>query len=104
MRPALNLQEKDVTFMKDGKIERLEEFAAIYREVMGNLEELPLYTRLTRITKHAARICSAEASGTLLVKREGYLTFAAGCGYLNQQSLIGQEFAICNGPSSGLTG
>jgi PAS domain S-box-containing protein len=91
-------------FMKDEKIERLEKLSKVSREIMGNLEGLPLDQRLLLIARHAADILDAEASGILLVKRTGFLCFEAGAGYFNQESLKGQEFAICNGPNSGLTG
>ena len=90
--------------MMDEKIKRLEKLSKASREIMGNLEWLPLDRRLTLIAQHAADILEAEASGTLLVKRAGFLCFVAGHGYLNQESLKGQEFAICNCPNSGLTG
>lgn len=90
--------------MKDEEIKRWEKLSKISREIMGNLEDLPLDQRLKLIVQHAADILEAEASGTLLVERPGYLRLVAGHGYAYQESLEGQEFAICNGPQSGLTG
>ncbi|MGB9179940.1 MAG: GAF domain-containing protein, partial [Pyrinomonadaceae bacterium] len=89
--------------MKDEKI-KLVKLSKTSREIMGNLEGLTLDQRLTLIAQHAADILEAEASGTLLVNRPGFLRFEAGYGYLNQDSLKGQEFAICKDPNSGLTG
>jgi len=90
--------------MKDEKMERLEEFAAIFRQVTGNLGKLPLYPRLTLMSERAARLCGAEACGTLLVKGGGQLRFAAGHGYRKLKSLLGQQFPISDEPRSGLTG
>lgn len=89
--------------MKDEKI-GLGKLSTAFTEIMGNLGRLPVAGYLSLIVRRAAHIIEAEASGLLLVKRPGFLCFEAGDGYRNQDSLKGQEFAICNGPNSGLTG
>ncbi len=90
--------------MKAKEIRRLEKLSGASRDIMGNLMEMSLDERLTLIARHTAEILEAEASGVLLVRRAGVLSFEVGYGYVNQESLVGQEFPICNSPNSGLTG
>lgn len=90
--------------MKKKDIRRLEKLSKASRDIMGNLMEMTLDERLTLIARHMAEILEAEASGVLLVRLEGVLSFEVGFGYMNQESLIGQKFPICNSPNSGLTG
>lgn len=90
--------------MKKTESRRLEQLSRASRDIMANLTEMSLDERLTLIARHAADILEAEAAGILLVQRPGVLGFRVGFGYVDQESLVGQEFPIRNSPNSGLTG
>ncbi|MCP4426403.1 MAG: GAF domain-containing protein, partial [Chloroflexi bacterium] len=101
---AIALVNADYLAQDIAKLRRLEKLSQISREIMSNLENVPLDARLNLIARHAAEILQAEACSILLIKRPGYLSFEAAYGYIRGGIKKGREFAIRSGKRTGLTG
>ncbi|MEJ2749120.1 MAG: GAF domain-containing protein, partial [Anaerolineae bacterium] len=101
---AIALINADLAAKDVDKLYRLEKLSQASREMMDNLENVSLRSRLNLIARHATEILRAEACSILLVKRPDFLSFEACFGYTAEGIELGREFAIRSGEQAGLTG